>query len=180
MPLVPNRELNETFRDDIEIASANSMVAPSSTAVAEIDPQVVERINGVPWMVEEDAAFAIGMQILQADTLDDVFAELESRSVRQMRLVGEALVLRSFALAQSAFANEPGKCPVVAYVDAVRADGSLVQFPIGNWGPTMQLVRSYEKGKLRADDPTSSIRVKIIEITSKTAGRNPALRFVLL
>ena len=178
----PAPDLNDPFAGDPDVpgeAPSASVVAPAETSTS-LAPQVIERLNAVPWMAEEDAAFSIGMSILEADTLEEVFEELESRSVRQMKLVGEPLTLRSFALSPSAFASERGKCPIVAYVDAVRVDGSLIQFPIGNWGPTMQLVRAYEQGAMRAEDPGTAIKVRIIEIASKVAGRNPALRFILL
>ena len=185
MTLGPQRtqayDANDPFANDPDVPqSENGTAVAQVRSQAELAPQIVERLNALPWMAEEDAAFSIGMSIMEADTVEEIFAELESRSVRQMKLVGEPLQLRSFALAPSAFASEAGKCPIVAYVDAVRSDGSLVQFPIGNWGPTMQLARSYEKGKLRADDPSTAIKVKIIEIASRVQGRNPALRFVLL
>ena len=54
----PAPDLNDPFAGDPDVpgeAPSASVVAPAETSTS-LAPQVIERLNAVPWMAEEDAA----------------------------------------------------------------------------------------------------------------------------
>jgi hypothetical protein len=171
MPLTPNRparELDETFGDE----SAAEIVPRKQASVVQhsfVD-EFTERVNAAPWATEEDAAISIAQLVMSATTPEEVAAEIAGRSVTKMGIVNKPLMLRSFSLALSDYEGGPG---AYALVEAVDEDGEWIEFSIGGWGPIPQLVRWYELEAF-------PVKAKIVQIPSRVAGRNPAMRFVLL
>lgn len=128
----------------------------------------VEKIQEIPWISEEDGGSAIMQQIWDASSIEEIGAELAGRSITKLGLVGKPLQIRSIALAPSEYDQ---RLKVYAVVEAVDGDGTPVVFSAGGIA-CVQLVA----WKLRDAFP---LNVKIIEIPSRKAGRNPALRFIL-
>jgi hypothetical protein len=175
MPLSPqgrNTTPVEPF-PDYDVADGEIVPVPRPKALVPNDNlpvNWVERVNACTWATEENAAISIANRILSGATAEDVGAELAGRSVTQMGLVGVPFIITGFSFTESSYEKGPG---VFANVEAAFEDGEIFSFSVGGWGPIPQLVRWNELGAF-------PVKVKIIQIASKDAGKNPAMRFVLV
>ena len=133
-----------------------------------------KRTEGLPWLDSDAAIGQIYDQVLEAKTIEEVGSELEGRSITKLGLVGERLILKSFALAPSTLDTKLG---TYAAVEAVNPDGEVVVFSVGG-KCLVQLVRWHELGAFAEGAPP--LRVKVVQAVASRPGQSGALGFVIV
>jgi hypothetical protein len=123
-----------------------------------------ELYTELPWIDSGETAALLAIQIATGDPAD-AGKDIESQSVRNLKLVNKVHTIVDIALADSSMGENAGP-DFYARVSAVDADGSPFSYSIGGWIPL---------GQLRAKYGTFPWRCQITAQPSKQG--NPAYRY---
>lgn len=156
-----------TTEEAAQALGATIVPAAPSAALTSLE----ERFARVPRIEEGETAIRMALDILNGDP-DAIGAELQKRSVRELKLANKVHVVTDIALARSTMQSDSGgpQIPYYALVEAVwPTTGETFSYSIGGAITLAQLVAWYSAGKLPH-------QVLIIEVPSRQG--NPAYRYV--
>lgn len=179
--MLRNRE--ETTADDVAEAFPGStvQVVEGSTPVAVGASEVAKPVESaalvksrtdfrnlfaeLPWIDSGETAALLAIQIATGDA-DVAGKDIESQSVRNLKLVNKVHTILDFALAESSMGENSGP-DFYARVSAIDSDGSPFAYSIGGWIPL---------GQLRAKFSVLPWRAQIVATPSKQG--NAAYRYL--
>ena len=122
----------------------------------------------LPWIDSGETAALLAMQIATGSA-EAAGQDIESQSVRNLKLVNKVHTITGLALADSSMGENAGP-DFYARIEAVNADGEIFTYSIGGWIPLGQLRAKY--GVILAN----GWRCQIIATPSRQG--NPAYRYV--
>lgn len=149
-------------RGDVEAAAA------PSAALVKMRADFREQFATFPWVDQSESGAMLALQILSGDPTE-AGGEIESRSVRNLRLVNKVHTVTEVACAESTFGEQSAGPDFYLRVSAVDLDGAIFQYSIGGWIPMAQLAAKFVGGLL-------PWRCQITAQPSRQG--NPAYRYV--